>query len=91
MSCDWNILCLDCKDTHTFNDANHEIELMQILIKHASAIAMLAPLFKDVYWPKIEFKTLYGEIDPDWFAYHKGHNLIPIDEYGRDINGNRIE
>ena len=82
MSCDWNVHCKTCGDTHRFDDANHAVELMRALVKHASAIALLAPLFNEGVYD-VELRTPYGWIDVAWFAQHAGHALVPIDEYGR--------
>jgi hypothetical protein len=81
MSTDWNIHCVDCNDTLTFNDANHCDTEMATIIRHADVIAALVPLMNDLgHW--IEFKSYYGDIDPRWFAQHRGHRLRPISEYG---------
>ena len=80
MSTDWNVHCVDCNDTHGFDDANHQDELMAMLCKHADAIAALAPLLTDHM--DIELRTYWGRINPSWFAQHKGHKLVPISEYG---------
>lgn len=86
MSEDWNIYCKDCGETHKFRDANHQVELMHGLIEHADAIAALAPLMND--WGS--YITLsaehYGSIEPKWFLKHRGHELVPISEYG-NIDG----
>lgn len=84
MSCDWHVHCVDCNETHRFDDANHRDDLMRLLIKHADAIAAVAPLLADPEArERLEFKTYYGSIDADWFAKHRGHQLRAIDEYGR--------
>ncbi len=80
MSTDWNVHCVDCNVTHTFNDANHQDQLMAMLCKHSAAIAGLADLLRET--PDVEFKTYWGAIDADWFRKHLGHKLVPIDEYG---------
>lgn len=91
MSCDWNIICLDCSkdghsEIHRFNDANHQDAWMWTLIRHHEAIAALDDLNLE---PKIEinftlgFSGSYGRIDTAWFKRHLGHQLWPIDEYGR--------
>ena len=82
MSCDWNIRCVDCNETHYFGDANHQDELMWLIIKHGAAIAELAPLL--VGEEDIKLMTPYGLIDAQWFAEHhpSSHTLVPIDEYG---------
>ena len=85
MSTDWNVHCLDCKETHTFCDANHMDAEMATLCKHAAAIAALAPLMAESDY--LEFRLgSRGEIDTTWFAKHAGHRLVPISEYG-DILG----
>lgn len=84
MSTDWNVHCADCDVTHTFNDANHMLPEMRLLVKYAPAIAGLAPLMdesRDVRLKLGECGT-YGDIEPAWFATHLGHRLCPISEYG---------
>lgn len=82
MSTDWNVHCLDCKDTHYFSDANWRDDDMALICKHAGAIAAMAPLIAGANLINIEISTSYGRIDADWFAKHLGHNLVPISEYG---------
>lgn len=84
MSTDWNICCLDCQATLVFNDANRMDMTMAVLCKHAEAIADLAPLFAADPSGVIELRLghHYGDIDPGWFAAHRGHRLVPISEYG---------
>lgn len=82
MSTDWNVHCIDCNDTHTFNDANHCDDDMVAICKHAAAIAALAPLLSDTRHVDIQLRTAYGRIDVQWFARHAGHRLAPISEYG---------
>jgi hypothetical protein len=82
MSTDWNIKCLDCDDTHYFNDANHRDREMAILVKHSKVISALAPLEEEFgYSLSLSFGG-YGEVDVRWFAKHAGHRLVPINEYG---------
>lgn len=82
MSTDWHVHCLDCKDTHRFDDANHRDEFMLLLCKHADSIAAVAGLLA-AGRGDVALQTAWGRIDADWFLTHQGHNLIPIDEYGR--------
>lgn len=89
MSTDWNVHCLDCKSTHTFDDANHQLDLMLALCRHAEAIAGLAELVADI-GTDIELKTYWGAVDPGWFRFHLGHQLLPISEYG-DVYGHCTE
>lgn len=87
MSTDWNVHCVDCKDTHTFSDANHMDKEMAALCRNAAAIAGLSLLLDDMekrglYYPNVELSLgHHGRIDPRWFAKN-GHTLVPIDEYG---------
>lgn len=80
MSCDWKIYCRDCDTAHYFNDANHQVDLMRSLIRHAPAIAAMAPVIEE---SGIEVVTMWGRINPEWFARHLGHDLVPQDEYGK--------
>ena len=89
MSTDWNVHCLDCKETHTFDDANHMDTTMSALCKHAQAIAALAPLLLSCGTVILEVEH-HGRIDAAWFAKHLGHRLVPISEYG-DILGQCAE
>lgn len=83
MSEDWNIYCRDCRDTHYFSDANHQVELMRGLIKHSDVIAGLQPLMAD-HGEYITFSAgHYGHIDVGWFAKHRGHALVAVSEYGK--------
>lgn len=82
MSTDWNVHCVDCKSTHHFSDANHQDELMLALCRHAEAIAALLELQKEARFD-IQLRTLWGDVDIAWFREHLGHQLLPIDEYGR--------
>ena len=80
MSEDWNVHCLDCNATHTFQDANHEDQLMALICKHGDAIAALDGLIGG--GSDIELRTHSGRIEPAWFKLHLGHRLVPISEYG---------
>ena len=82
MSTDWNVHCRTCKDTHGFDDANHQESLMWLLVDQAPAIAALAPLMDADSNDSVELKCYYGRIDPQWFRAHLGHDLVPISEYG---------
>jgi hypothetical protein len=83
MSTDWDVYCRTCNDGHGFSDANHQDELMHILIDHAAAIAALAPLVADQRYYTIELRTSWGTVSPDWFAQHLGHDLVARSEYGQ--------
>lgn len=85
MSTDWHVHCLDCGDTHRFDDANHRENLMALFCKHAAAIGGLAPLIAEAGVDDVQLKAGYGygTIDAGWFAKHATHRLAPIDEYGR--------
>src|SRR5437762_1565511 len=83
MSCDWDIICVDCNEEHGFSDLNHEDHAMQVIVRHADAIAALCGLEQDLERP-IEFLQYRGRtIQPVFFKKHQGHQLRPIDEYGR--------
>lgn len=80
MSTDWNVYCVDCKDEHRFDDANHQDALMLYICNNAEAIAALDDLVQ--LDSSIELKTYYGRIDTSWFRKHLGHQLLPRSEYG---------
>jgi hypothetical protein len=84
VSTDWNVHCVECDSTHKFNDANHMVDEMKLLVKHAAAIAGLAPLLtesRDISFRLGQYGG-YGDIEADRFALHLGHKLWPINEYG---------
>jgi len=81
MSTDWHVHCLDCAETHTFDDANWRDDDMALICKHAAAIAALAPLVSES-GIAVELRTAFGRIDTEWFLKHAPHKLVPISEYG---------
>lgn len=64
MSCDWNIKCITCDSTLVFNDANHQQNLMVLLVEHRRAVGRLATLLAE----DIRLATNYGDVDAAWFA-----------------------
>lgn len=82
MSTDWNVYCVDCDSTERFNDANHAVDLMRILIKHAKAIGALDALVSEYGIYSVELRTPYGNVSTSWFKEHADHRLIPRNEYG---------
>lgn len=81
MSCDWEVHCLDCHETHEFMDANHRDDLMASLCKHAAKLGAIAEVQDDMGW-ELELSVHYGRIDAAWFKKHAEHRLEPISEYG---------
>ena len=78
MSTYWHIQCVDCDDRLHFDNANHAEDAMWAIIKAAPLLTSLPDGFY------LTYDGLYqGHIDISWLAAHKGHKLIPIDEYGR--------
>lgn len=58
---------------------------MWLLIDHASDIAGLRPLLVDERCcNQLELECYCGRIDVNWFAQHLGHELVAMDEYGRE-------
>jgi hypothetical protein len=89
VSTDWNIRCTLCGETHSFNDANHAVELMRGIIAIARGLAALGHAMAKSGFPypySLDVTTSYGSINPAWFAKHDGHPLVPISEYG-EIDG----
>lgn len=97
MSNSYDLRCVDCAETHSFDD-NRSTESIQTLIRHADAIAALAPMMAEEPFLNCPSLTLgfnrgsCGAIDAAWFAAHAGHHLAVIDEYGRllDECGNAV-
>lgn len=85
MSCHWGVKCVTCDSKHWFNDANHREDLMLLLIRHRDALAGLAELVAGAWSASlvVDISTLWGRVDPAWFRDHAGHELRPVDEYGR--------
>ncbi len=87
MSTDYDVRCKTCGDSHGFNDANHQHDLMRALIQHREAIVALVPLMAST---DVELRVNhYGRINPHWFAEHAGHELAVFDEYGREFGACR--
>jgi hypothetical protein len=85
MSCDWDVYCKTCHDALGLQDMNHNEILMWCLVRHATAIALLQPLMVEDPSCLIELKAgKWNVIHPSWFAEHLGHELVAIDEYGRE-------
>ena len=88
MSCDWDIKCTDCDETHGFQDMNHDEPLMLALVRHADAIAALHAVVSDRDSNVDLVAGPAGQrVRTDFFQKHKGHHLWPVDEYGR-LSGN---
>lgn len=85
MSCDWNLRCVTCAETHAFDDANHQINLMLLLIKSRHEIAALYCLDLSMIGlsKRLDVDVGYGRVSLKWFADHHEHDIQPIDEYGR--------
>lgn len=81
MSCDWDIYCRTCNESHEFLDANHQEDLMWLLIAHSKEIAALDPLINNSRF-EVQLKCFYGYVRPEWFVKHMGHDLVPRNEYG---------
>jgi hypothetical protein len=62
-------------------DVNHGLEFMRLLIENAAAIAALDK-FVGLY-PFLELSSSDGTVDVAFMAAHRGHKLVPFDEYGR--------
>ncbi len=92
MSCDWNVHCVTCRDTEgVIYDANHAEPDIWELIRVAPALAAigvasdeLAPLSSTLErLLRLERDGVAFRNLAQWFARHQGHELVPIDEYGR--------
>jgi hypothetical protein len=81
VSTDWTIFCLDCQQNLTCLSPSISKKDLAALIRHAGALAALAPLFAEAEW--LEMKDCSQYVDPKDFVKHGGHRLTLRDEYGR--------
>lgn len=83
MSCEWEVWCLDCNEWLAGYGWNHQERECWSLIRMAPALADLA-LAAGVEKQHVYIETLnLKKIDVGPFANHKGHNLVPKNEYGQ--------
>lgn len=86
MSTYWLVLCADCNVEHAGLRVNRREDLIWAITRHADAIAALVPLFEEQStWgtASLTVNSSDGALDPRWFAEHRGHKLVPINEYGQ--------
>lgn len=81
MSCHWDIKCVTCGETLGMYDTNHRLDLMKILILCKDGLAGLTPLLQLRGDRSVQIYEYW--VDPKFFAEHKNHELIPINEYGQ--------
>ncbi len=77
MSTYWDVYCRTCKEGAGLQE-NHNEQGMFDLIRAAPALATLP----DGIGLGVE-SDRGSRLDMEWFRKHAGHELIPIDEYGR--------
>jgi hypothetical protein len=86
MSCDWDVMCLDCNSHHGFSDANHQSDLMADLAKLGSELAKLGPILNHLSKVTNQVLVQIGyssyTLDYKWFEKHGNHRLVAVDEYG---------
>lgn len=79
MSCSYHVWCRDCGEQNELY-AERDPGLVRSLVRHADLIAALVPATRESY--SLELRTVYGRVDPSWFAAHRGHRLVVRNEYG---------
>lgn len=87
MGTSWNLRCVTCSVNllDEFERYPGPQELVS-LIRNSEAVASLADLFADCpgeFELRSSYNTVSRPIDPVVFRAHLGHQLMPIDEYGR--------
>jgi hypothetical protein len=85
MSCSWDVYCLDCKAEAGF-EVNH-VDKISAIIRHASTLAALYPLDKELDDFQVRACEYGGRIDVPFFHLHHTHRLVPRDEYGQFHDG----
>jgi hypothetical protein len=70
---------------------NHGLECMRILIEHAEAIAGIDEFIRTFPY-FVELGADGGTVNVAFMVAHRGHKLVPFDEYGRraDECGERV-
>jgi len=79
VSCYWDLHCVDCGETWDL-EMNHAGETLHKVCAHAKELAALTWL--DEVDVNLDFYG--GRMVPiAWFARHKDHRVLPLNEYGR--------
>lgn len=82
MSCEWDVVCLDCMGQNKMGlHANHGVEFIRAVIANADALAALDKLAQ--VEPSIDLRSTHGYLSTSWMAIHHKHRLVAVDEYGR--------
>lgn len=80
MSTSWMIHCTDCDTNLTVAEPRPSKGDLAAMVRHAGALANLAPLFRETEY--LEMKDLGQYIEPKDFEAHRGHKLVLQNEYG---------
>ena len=95
MSTHWDVYCIDCDDSHGFDDMNHRDNLMQSVARNGPAFKkaaeILLPAFADLDTyarPNVQVEDSgYGKsLSLEWFAKHGDHHLVARNEYGQCLD-----
>lgn len=86
VSTNWDVWCEDCSDKLGMDNCTSE-DSAWLLARNADAIAVFSEAqeaLKEVRWDCEADLTRCGRIvDTAWFVRHRGHRLVPKNEYGR--------
>jgi len=80
MSTDWYPYCLTCHESYDMWNC-HRPDFILYLFRNIDFIVKIGE-FQDGSSVDIDVHSLYGDIHPEWFKKHLGHQLVPKNEYG---------
>lgn len=86
MSTAWGIRCVDCNE-YGCEQENRGLDWVENVIKCAPALVMLFDLntHDDLCVMHESGHHYSGWVDLPFIAKHRGHKLVPRDEYGSDF------
>jgi hypothetical protein len=84
MSTDWYPYCLTCHESYDMWNC-HRPDFILYLFANAELIIKIGE-FQEGSAVDIDVHTWYGDIHPEWFKKHLGHQLVPKNEYGNYLD-----
>ncbi len=93
MSTDWYPYCLTCHESYDLWNCRHPDFILYLITNAEFIVKMGEFINRTPSYIDIELHSTYGDIHPEWFKKHLGHQLVPKNEYGRylDSSGTEVE
>lgn len=89
MATDWMPYCLTCNKSYDMWNCRRP-EFIRYLIDNSELLAKFGE-FQNGTVVDIEVHTWYGNLLPEWFREHFGHQLVAKNEYGRYLDSDGKE